>query len=74
MGTLSLPSAWYLDIYINRLNPFYPDNKSPTGFLVPDNKFWLQCCKPEHHFAAVAEIFENDIIVNKTVISLLLFN
>jgi hypothetical protein len=26
-------------------------------------------CKPEHHFAAVAEIFENDIIVNKTVVS-----
>ena len=19
-------------------NPFYPDNKSPTGFVVPDNK------------------------------------
>jgi hypothetical protein len=30
--------------------------------------------KPEHHFAAVAENFENDIIVIKTVISLLLFN
>jgi hypothetical protein len=24
---------------LTTFNPFYPDNKSPTGFVGPDNKF-----------------------------------